>query len=195
MLITKGHIPRRTSLKEAGTSSAHARKGMSCDNSKIDYLIRVTDITAKTPTWRFLPYRSQSLTRPLPDRQSWFAFSDVPLNTPDEFATLNALFNVQDERSSRPNILTSSSHIRVEPAYWAETDGLDPARDLRVYMRLVNRIIKKACQFRCIPLFSPKLRLGEKPWFILNGLHPPAETSPVFAFGFVKTSGGFAALA
>ena len=146
-------------------------------------------------TWRFLPYRSDSLTRPLPDRQSWFAFSDVPLNTPDEFATLNALFNVQDDRSSRPDILTSSLHSRVEPACWAETDGLDPARDLRVYMRLVNRIIKKACQFRCIPLFSPKVRLGEKPWFILNGLHPPAETSPVFACGFVKTSGGFATLA
>ena len=194
MLITKGHIPRRTSLREAGTSSAHARKGMSCDNSKIDYLIRVTDITAKTPTWRFLPYRSQSLTRPLPDRQSWFAFSDVPLNTPDEFATLNVLFNVQGERSSRPNIPVSSSHVRVESGYWAETDSLDPSRDLRVYMRLVNRI-KKAYQFRCISTFLPKVRLREKSWFVLNGLHPPAETSPVFAFGFVKTSGGFAALA
>ena len=171
---------------------------MSRDNPKVDYLIRVTDSTAstaKTSTWQFLPYRSDSPARPLSDRQSWFAFSDVPLNTRDEFASLNALMNVQDERSSRPNTPTSFHHIRVEPAHWAETDWLHPARDLRVYMRSANRIMNRACRFRCMLTFLAKVRLRKEPWFILNGFHPPVEASPVFAFGFVKTSGGFALLA
>src|SRR2546426_3929844 len=131
------------------------RGGMSCDNPKIDYVIPLTDITAKTSRWQFLPYPSDSVARPAPDRQSWFAFSGLLLDTQDEFANLNGL---------------------------------------RVYMRLANRIIR-VYRFRCISTFLAKMRLQEEPWFVLSGSHPPAETSPVFAFGFVKTSGGFAVLA
>ena len=161
----------------------NAQKGMSRDNPKVDDLIPVTDITAKTSTWQFLPNRADYPARPLSDRQSWFAFSDVPLNTRDEFASLNALFNVQDERSSRPNIPSSFSCIRVKPAHWAETDSLHPARDLRVFMRSANRIINRAYRFRCMLTLLTKVRLRKEPWFIPNGFHPPAEASPVFAFG------------
>src|SRR5207237_8169962 len=101
-------------------------------------------ITAKTATWRYLQYRSDFLTRSGSDRQSWFAFSNLPLNTRDEFAILNALLNVQDERWSRPNLPTSFPYIGFEP-HWA-------------------------------------VRLKQEPWFILNGFHPRAESSPVFAF-------------
>ena len=165
---------------------------MSRDNPKVDYLIRITDITAKTSTWQFLPYRSDSPARPLSDRQSWFAFSDVPLNTRDEFASLNALFNVQDERWSRPSI--PASFLRIEPVNWEETDSLHPIRSLRSCMRSANRTKNRAYRFLCMLTFFTKVRLGKEPWFILNGFRPPAEASPVFAFGFVKTSGGFPAL-
>jgi hypothetical protein len=157
-----------------------AQKGMSRDNPR--YLIPVTDSTAKTSTWQFLPSRADFPTRPLSDRQSWFAFSDLPLNTRDEFASLNALFNVQDERSSRPNI--PISFLRIEPAYWEETDWLHPIRGMPSCMRSANRVMNRAYRFRCML----------EPWFILNGFHPPVEASPVFAFSFVKTSGGSAAL-
>src|ERR1700740_58784 len=100
-----------------------AQKGMFRDNPEVDYLIPVTDTTAKTSTWQFLPYRADFPARPLSDRRSWFAFLDLPLNTRDEFASLNALINVQDERSSRPDVPTSfSPRVRVEPAHWEETD-------------------------------------------------------------------------
>ena len=170
------------------------RTGVSRDNTKTHDLIRVTDMTAKTATWRNLPYRSDFLAKPGSDRQPWFAFSDLPLNTLDEFAILNALLNVQDKRSSRPNLPTPSPHIGFEP-HWAETDSLNPVCVRGVCMRLAHRIINRACLFRCISTFRAKVRLMQEPWFILNGFHPPAESSPVFAFGLVKTSGGFALLA
>jgi hypothetical protein len=161
-----------------------AQKGLSRDNPKVDYVIPVTDSTAKTSTWQFLPYRADFPSRPLSNRQSWFAFSDLPLNTRDEFACLNALSNVQDERSSRPNIPAAFSRRRIEPAYREETDSLQPIRGLRSRMHLANRSSNRAYRFRCML----------EPWFILNGFHPPVEASPVFAFSFVKTSGGSAAL-
>ena len=79
----------------------HVPIGVSRDNTKIYYLIRVTDVDAKTPAWRYLPYRSDFLARPGSDRQSWFAFSDLPLNTRDESAILNALLNVQADMRMR----------------------------------------------------------------------------------------------
>jgi len=219
-MFTTRHISSRTSLQGAGTSLAlpfvegplpaamealvnsaaplqkqrpHVPRGVSRDNTKIYYLTRVTDVTAKTPAWPYLPHRSDFLARPGSDRQSWFAFSDLPLNTRDEFAILDALLNIQDERSSRPNPPTPFPHIGFEP-HWAETDSLNPIRDLRVDMRQATWIINRAYPFRCIPAFAAKVRLRQEPWFIPNGFHPPVESSPVFAFGLVKTSGRFALL-
>jgi len=197
MFITKRHARGRTFLKLVNSAASlqrqqpHITRGVFRDSSKILCLIRVTNVIAKTATWRYLTHRSDFLAMPGSDRRSWFAFSDLPLNTRDEFAILNALLCVQDERSSRPNLPASSPHRGFE-LHWAETDSLNPARVLGVCMRLTSRIIiiNRAYPFRSIPTFSTKVRLTQEPWFICNGFHPPAESSPVFAFGLVKTAEG-----
>src|SRR5882724_9675340 len=125
-MFTTRHISSRTSLQGAGTSLAlpfvegplpaamealvnsaaalqkqrpHVPRGVSRDNTKIYYLIRVTDVTAKTPAWPYLPHRSDFPPGPGSDHKSCFASSDPPLNTRDGFKIRKPLLTVQEGRS------------------------------------------------------------------------------------------------
>ena len=99
------------------------------------------------------------------------------------YEIFNRIPEVSCERGFLPDNVSSARLV-----------SLNPIRDLRVDMRQATWIINRAYPFRCIPTFAAKVRLRQEPWFIPNGFHPPVESSPVFAFGLVKTSGGFALL-